>query len=227
MDNNRHALWRVLEKHTGSLYVKPLEILDKQNINYDKDVMSRGQLKSKKWLVEEVKKVCPDLGTVFLCAGWYSSVVPMLQEAKIDFEKIRSFDIDPEAWKIAEVFNSDLVSDAWKFKATTQDIMDINYIEHSYTTERLDGTTAPLTEMPHTIINTSCEHIDNFSKWYDLLPEGRLIILQSNNYFSIEEHVNCSNSLQEFSTSAPMQKVLYEGELDLGQYTRYMKIGRK
>ena len=105
--------------------------------------------------------------------------------------------------------------------------MDINYIEHSYTTERLDGTTAPLTEMPHTIINTSCEHIDNFSKWYDLLPEGRLIILQSNNYFSIEEHVNCSNSLQEFSTSAPMQKVLYEGELDLGQYTRYMKIGRK
>ena len=23
MDNNRHALWRVLEKHTGSLYVKP------------------------------------------------------------------------------------------------------------------------------------------------------------------------------------------------------------
>tara|TARA_B100001057_G_scaffold53610_5_gene47618 strand:+ start:6096 stop:9272 length:3177 start_codon:yes stop_codon:yes gene_type:complete len=227
MDNNRHALWRVLEKYTGSLYVKPLEVLDKQNIKYDKDVMSRGQLKSKKWLVEEVKKVCPDLGTVFLCAGWYSSVVPMLQEHKIDFEKIRSFDLDSKAWKIAEIFNADLVSDTWKFKATTQDIMDIDYVEHSYTTERLDGTTAPLTEMPHTIINTSCEHIDNFSKWYDLLPEGRLIILQSNNYFSIEEHVNCSSSLQEFSASAPMQTVLYEGELDLGQYTRYMKIGRK
>ena len=37
--------------------------------------MSLGQLKSKKWLVEEVKKVRFDLGTVFLCAGWYSSVV--------------------------------------------------------------------------------------------------------------------------------------------------------
>ena len=81
--------------------------------------------------------------------------------------------------------------------------------------------------MPHTIVNTSCEHIDNFKDWYNLLPESRLIILQSNNYFAIKEHVNCSNNLKEFSSSTPMQKVLYEGELDLGQYTRYMKIGYK
>ena len=90
-----------------------------------------------------------------------------------------------------------------------------------------DGTPSQLIEKPDTIINTSCEHISEFSKWYDKLPEGKLIILQSNNYFEIDEHVNCSNSLTQFSASAPMKKVLYEGELDLGKYTRYMKIGRK
>ena len=65
--------------------LNPLEILDKQNINYDKDVMSRGQLKSKKWLVDELKKLDLKLGTVFLCAGWYKYCVFMLQEAKLRF----------------------------------------------------------------------------------------------------------------------------------------------
>ena len=59
------------------------------------------------------------------------------------------------------------------------------------------------------------------------IPKDKLVILQSNNYFEIKEHVNCSSSLKEFSKSAPMQKTLYEGELDLGKYTRYMKIGHK
>ena len=227
MDNNRHALWRVLDKHTGSAFIKPLEILDKHEIEYDKDVMSRGQLKSKKWLVDELSNLNLSLGTIFLCAGWYASIVPLMQEAKLDFEKIRSFDIDPDVWKIAETFNADLVNEGWQFKASTQDIMHIDYVEHNYNTEKLDGAIIPLTDMPHTIVNTSCEHIPNFTDWYNLLPEGRLIILQSNNYFEIEEHINCSGSLKEFSKSAPMQQTLYEGELDLGQYTRYMKIGRK
>ena len=228
MDNNKHFLWRVLDKHTGSSFVKPLEILDKHKIEYDKDVMSRGQLKSKKWLVEELQNSCTDLGTVFLCAGWYASIIPLMQEAGIKFDKIRSFDLDPEVWKIAEIFNADLVSEAWKFKASTQDIKDIDYKEHTYDTIKPDGEVTTISrETPDTIVNTSCEHIPNFSEWYNLLPEGRLIILQSNNYFEIEEHINCSSSLKEFSQSAPMQETLYEGELDLGQYTRYMKIGRK
>ena len=34
-------------------------------------------------------------------------------------------------------------------------------------------------------------------------------------------------NLQEFSLSAPMTTVLYEGELDLPKYKRFMKIGYK
>ena len=133
-----------------------------------------------------------------------------MQESKLDFKKIRSFDIDPEVWKIAEIFNADLVSDSWKFKASTQDIMDINYTEHTYDTVKPDGElTAIGREIPDTIVNTSCEHIDNFKVWYNKIPKDKLVILQSNNYFEIKEHVNCSSSLKEFSKSAPMQKTLW------------------
>ena len=227
MNNDKHFLWRVLDKHTGSAFIKPLEKLDKHEIEYDKDVMSRGQLKSKKWLVDELEKLNISLGTIFLCAGWYASIVPMFQERGIKFDKFRNFDIDPTAIQISEIWNKELFKDSWRFKGTVADIQDIDYDTFYFETIKDDGTPSQLIEKPDTIINTSCEHISEFSKWYDKLPEGKLIILQSNNYFEIDEHVNCSNSLTQFSASAPMKKVLYEGELDLGKYTRYMKIGRK
>ena len=227
MENSKHSLWRVLQKHTDSSLIKPLEILDKHNIEYDKDVLSRGQLKSKKWLVDKLAELDLYLGNIFLCAGWYASIVPLMKEANLKFSKVRSFDIDPEVWKIAEIFNADLLNDDWKFKATTQDIFDIDFNEHKFDTLKTDGTTAPLTEMCHTVINTSCEHIENFAEWYAKIPSNKIVILQSNDYFSIEEHVNCSKDLKEFSESAPMERVLYEGALNLGEYRRFMKIGYK
>ena len=44
--------------------------------------MSRGQLKSKKWLVDELKKLDLKLGTMFLCAGWYASIVSFNARSK-------------------------------------------------------------------------------------------------------------------------------------------------
>ena len=221
--NDRHALWRVLEKYTNSKFVKPLKSLD----NIDLDCFSRGQIASKKWLIEELKKIDKNLGTVFLCAGWYATLVPMLEEADIKFDKIRSFDIDKEVWKIAEVFNKDLVLDDWKFKATTQDIHDINYNTNRYNTVKSNGETEQLKDSPDTIINTSCEHIENFASWYAKLPTRKLVILQSNNYYDIPEHVNCVHDISQFEQMTPMQEVYFTGELKLEKYTRYMRIGRK
>ena len=219
--NDRHALWRVLEKYTNSKFVKPLKSLD----DIDLDCFSRGQIASKKWLIEELKKVDKSLGTVFLCAGWYATVVPMIEEANIEFDKIRSFDIDTDVWKIAEVFNKDLVLDDWKFKASTQDIHDINYNVHKYETTKSNGDIETLKDSPDTIINTSCEHIENFDSWYAKLPTGKLVILQSNNYFDISEHVNCVQDISQFEQMTPMQEVYFTGELKLEKYTRYMRIG--
>ena len=77
------------------------------------------------------------------------------------------------------------------------------------------------------MINTSCEHINNFKEWYDKIPVGKIVILQTNNYFDLPEHVNCSKSLDDFAEQTPMTEVLYAGELSLEKYSRFMRIGIK
>ena len=220
-------MWRVLEKYTDSSLIKPLRKLIEQD-NFDLDCLSRGQLESKKWLVKELVNIDDlHLGNVCLCAGWYATAIPLIVEAGIEFDLIRSFDLDPSVWKIAEVFNKDLLIDGWKFKAQTADINKLDFAVTRFETERSDGTLEFLKVSFDTIVNTSCEHIEGFSSWYNKIPAGKLMILQSNNYFEIDEHVNCSESLDAFAKQTPMSQVLYQGELELEKYTRYMRIGYK
>lgn len=188
------------------------------------DAFSLGQLKSKLWLIDNL----PDnLGTVFVCAGWYGTLSAlMFERAKNKFHKIRSFDIDPQCADIAETFNRSWVVDNWKFKATTFNIENIVY-PLIYETKKANGSTVELIEEPDTIINTSCEHIENFKDWFNSIPSGKLVILQSNNYFEITDHINCVSSLEEFSNQTPMSNLLYQGELNLEKYTRFMRIGYK
>tara|TARA_B100000029_G_scaffold325149_1_gene317629 strand:+ start:971 stop:2035 length:1065 start_codon:yes stop_codon:yes gene_type:complete len=193
-----------------------------------KDAYARGQLHSKKWVVAELEKLSMHLGTIFLCAGWYGTLATMLFESKkIHLDKIRSFDIDPTCWQIAESINKPWVMDEWKFKATTEDIHKINFKEYSYTTLRSNGTERELFDTPKTIINTSCEHIENWNDWWNKIPNGKLCILQSNDYFELPEHINCVKDVDNFKSIAPMTTYLYTGELPLGKYTRYMLIGIK
>jgi len=227
LDHNIWSMFRLLEEYTDSYFVKALKDLITNDVSFDKDCFSRGQLKSKVWLVEVLEDLDIELGNIFLCAGWYATLATMLFESKCKIDKIISFDIDPTVWKIAETFNKKWVLEDWKFKSSTQDIHEIMFAEHIYDVNKTDGTTERLWTTPNTVINTSTEHIGNFSDWYTKICKGQLVILQNNNYFEVEEHVNCFNSLEEFSNSAPMETVLYQGELDLDKYTRFMKIGYK
>ena len=159
----------------------------------------------------------------------------MLFESGISVDKIRSFDKDPECWKIAEIFNKPWTEDNWRFKASTVDIMEYNWTDvpapsdgtvgNFYYTTDTSTKAIQMKDNPDTIINTSCEHLEDFTGWYNKIPIGKLVILQANDYHEIEEHVNTYNTLDEFSASAPMTTVLYEGELPLPKYKRFMKIG--
>lgn len=191
-----------------------------------KDLFSKGQMQSKRWLIEELIKLNKPLGTIFLCGGWYGSLATFLFESPLQIEKIRSFDVDSSCAAIADTFNRSWVINGWKFKATTMDILDIVY-PFNYKTKRYDNSEEELTEYPDTIINTSCEHIGDFKEWYKKIPENTLIILQSNNFVKIEDHVNCVTDIENFKNIAPMNNILYEGSLELDMYTRFMLIGYK
>ena len=228
MEDNTWKLWSLLEEYANTYFVKAFKNFFVNEIKIDNDCFSRGQLHSKKWLVSELEKTSLHLGTIFLCAGWYGTLATMLFESKkIHLDKIRSFDIDENCWRIAETFNKPWVMDDWKFKATTQDIHDINFADHTYQTLRSNGTERELFDKPNTIINTSCEHIENWQEWWNKIPKGKLCVLQSNDYKELPEHINCVDDIEHFRSIAPMTKYFYGGDLILGKYTRYMLIGIK
>jgi hypothetical protein len=227
IDENIYKLWPILDSYVDTQFTSAFKSFMINDIDYDKDCFSRGQLQSKQWLVNELTKCDVELGTVFLCAGWYATLATMLFESDIKIDKVRSFDIDPTCVDIAETFNKPWVMDDWKFKASTKDIMNINYEFDSYQVIRSDGTTCPLDDTPDAIINTSCEHIENFTEWYAKIPADKLLVIQSNNFFQVKEHVNCVNNIEEFKAHAPMSEVLYSGELELPKYKRFMLIGYK
>ena len=225
MEDNTWKLWPLLERYTDTHFVSAFKSFFVNETEIWEDCFSRGQLQSKQWLVQELERVDANLGTVFLCAGWYATLATMLFESKLTVDKIRSFDIDPSCTSIANTFNKPWVINNWRFQASVEDICDINYTNHTYTVTRSNGSTVELSDSPDTIINTSCEHISNFAEWYNSIPKSKLVVLQSNNYFEVEEHVNCVVDNNDFSQMAPMTQELYDGHLDLEKYTRFMRIG--
>jgi len=204
-------------------YVRLADIMIKYPDVKWRDVYSHGQVQSKLWLVEELEALNLNLGTVFLCGGWYASLANIMFMSQLQLDRIRSIDIDPSCAYIAEAMNKDYVIDKWKFKAITQDIHNINYAG----TYKANGEENILYHEPYTIINTSCEHIENFNKWYDSIPESKLVVLQSNDFFELEEHVNCVKNIEQFKEQCQMNNLLYGGTIELQKYNRFMLIGIK
>lgn len=189
---------------------------------------SFGQIRSKMWLIEILKqKKLFSLGNIFLCAGWYGVLsFFLLQDKNFKINQLFNFEKDPLSVKVSEDLNRSFVQNNWKFKSSLKDILDLNYEKAQFNTLKVNGELQELIVFPDTIMNTSCEHIEFFPKWWDRLPQKKLIILQSNNFFQHEEHSNCVSSLSDFKKQAPME-YLYEGELKLDKYTRFMLMGYK
>jgi hypothetical protein len=229
MEDNTWKLWPVLDSYVDTQFTAAFKSFFVNETEIWDDCFSRGQLQSKLWIIKELTKLNLDLGTVFLCAGWYATLATMLFESKVKVDKIRSFDIDDTCVDIAETFNKPWFVDQWRFKSITQNIMDIDYKEHTwqYWSNANNRMSYPITDIPDTIINTSCEHIENFDEWYAKIPSGKLVILQSNNFFDVDEHVNCVEDCTQFRITAPMTTQLYAGELELPKYKRFMLIGYK
>jgi hypothetical protein len=201
-----------------------------KKFDIDYDCFSIGQLESKEWLIRILKDIeitkKLKLGTVYILCGWYgilSSLIFLTFEA----EKIRSFDIDDKCEKVADQINKTYSSDNWKFKAITEDINNIDFEKNSWQcwSNKNQRLSYPITDKPDTIINTSCEHTT--TEWFKKIPKGKLVILQSSNFFSGSGHINSMTSLEEFKLEYPLSELYFEGELDFEKYTRYMIIGKK
>ncbi len=190
---------------------------------------SRGQMKSKCWLVEEMSNVFPNkhLGTVVHYGGWYATVAKNLFE-QYSIKNYYNLELDPDCIEIADEFNYEQYQNQWQFKSVVQDCSTIKYNKEGaiyINAVNRAKNTFKIKVKPDIIINTSCEHMNE--DWFNNLPDGQLVCLQTNDYFSNEQHVNCVHGVQEAKAKYPMTEVLYEGEIDTHLYNRFMLIGRK
>jgi len=172
------------------------------------DAFWSGQLKSKEWLISNLRKHVNKFVSVDIHGGWVGVLASMLFQSDVPVLNIRSVDIDPECEPIAINMNK-IEEIVGKFRAVTADMCSI----------RSDA---------DVVINTSCEHItqDQYDLWLSGMPYGSLFVLQSNNY-NIPEHVRIANNLEEFKQQCDLDVILFAGELELPLYTRFMIIGRK
>lgn len=171
------------------------------------DAFWSGQLKSKEWLIEHLRKNVNKVVSVDIHGGWNGVLASMLFQSNIYITNIRSVDIDPTCESIAVNMNK-IEEMAGKFSAITADMCAI----------RSDA---------DVIINTSCEHItqEQYDLWLSGHRHDSLLVLQSNNY-NIPEHVRKAKSLEEFKQQSHIN-VLWSGELELPLYKRFMIIGKQ
>ena len=166
--------------------------------NFNLDCLSKGQLLSKIWLVQQLTKLNKNLGSVFILGGWYGILAKLIIDSELQISEIKSFDVDPKCEPIA--LNIVLSP---KFDSITKDINDLNFD-------------------CDTVINTSCEHMD--SSWFFKIPKGTLVVLQTTN-LDVPDHISIVGNLDSMKEIFPLTKTFYDGELDLVDYKRFMIIG--
>ena len=203
------------------------------------DAFSRGQLQSKLWLLDKVSDYNLKLGdTIYVCAGWYGVLSALLFERYNVEGNIYSFDSDPTTSNPADTLNKEWIIDNMKFKSFVKDIKELKYddeilpIQHFKYTDATEFEIMDTTheiKKPTCVINTSCEHITDFKKWWDSIPKGTMVILQNNDFVDNDDEtvVNTITDMQSWLDELKLSKEIFSGVLSLEQYKRYMVIGTK
>jgi len=169
----------------------------------------KGQVNSKVWLAEQLPGFVPVKPlNIVIYGGWNGVLASILFNSKISIQSITSVDIDPLCESTAYTINKRYEMQG-KFSAITADMCDFK-------------TDADV------VINTSCEHItqEQYDQWLSNQPDDATFVLQSNNYFDLDEHIRCSIDLTDFTKMSKI-KPYFRGTFPTSKYERYMLIGKK
>ena len=206
MNTTKLDTWQDVGSYIADFEVNAnlLNNLSRISDNVDiRDFVSKGQLASKLWASTLFNKHIHN-ANVAVCGGWYGLLPAILLHKNHEKRnKFTSIDIDSTCAPVANSFNAEHYFKG-EFYADTADMYEVSY--HDY----------------DVIVNTSCEHIDDLSAWIRLVPPGKRLILQSNDFFSCDQHVNCVNNLDEFVAQCKGTDVIESQILSTPNYTRFM-----
>jgi len=196
-----------------------------------KDAMSRSQMRSKIWLIEELAKIESNYDNVAVMAGWFGQI-KTIYDKRLTYSKMRIIELDKEACETSDYIFNITNLENYKVKSVNANINELTLYKNGYEWEVenfKDGAKYSEKFLPNLIINTSAEHMTD--EWFHQIrfkemESNPIVAIQSNNMFDGEGHINCVHSADHMKKKFPMKEVLYEGELQLKGYKRVMIIGR-
>jgi len=202
------------------LPIKSSRVVQWMNIirNCNKEIQYRilesfwdSQLRSKSWLINNIKKHIPTLsGNVYVIGGWYG----ILSQLIVDNFPTSVYNIDIDDSCI--IYGNMLSNNDSRINFITEDMARFNnYIE------------------PNLVINTSTEHVtqDVYDMWLKNIPVGTPVVIQGNNFYECQEHVRCFETLEEFNNNSTLKNIVFTNKLKcMGPnkpFYRFMTIGYK
>ena len=176
-------------------------VVENKEVNYV-DALSKFQVESKTWLIDELSNLDNHDNALFV-GGWLGISSLWLSNTNA-INNITNLDLDRNAIKFSDKLNSA----NQKYKSGI--VSDID--------------THDLSEYD-LIINTSAEHMTD--EWFNNVPKGCTVAIQTNDFHEIKEHINTVNDLTELKEKYIMSEIYYIGTHDCDRYNRFMIIGKK
>lgn len=216
MENITHRQAKILKDIVSKYPERFYDTLNSFNAN---------QYRCKQWLVQKLneypfhfKNKSQDKIDIAVLGGWYGLLSQELYKRYSikSVRKIVSYDIDPIARKIGEWFIADNPEAQLKIKFQTMDIKDIDFKSKSYSI----------------CINTSCEHMKQelIDETISKMPEKTLVVLQSNDYTELDQHINCVKDRDTFVKQYEnmLEKIqAFQLYIHKEDYHRFMLMGVK
>jgi hypothetical protein len=171
----------------------------------------KGQLASKEWLITHLRQCVGENPSIVIHGGWNGVLSSMLFNSTIRPSNVRSVDIDESCEETANTICKQQEI-AGMFRAETSDMCTYEYKFE-----------------PDIVINTSTEHIsqEQYNTWLERVPKNSLIVLQSNNYYDLPEHIRCFDTAEDFAAHSGLSYIVKQETLELPMYNRFLLIGRK
>ena len=165
-------------------------------------------IKSKVWLLSELAKISPEVGTIYVLGSWYGNLGVLLAlDPVIRYKQLINVETNPEFLQASK-----RIHDRLGMGNTEYMLKDANDLDYKQLGP--DGV----------VINTSLTDMSG-QAWFDRIPAGTLVVLQSRDHDLGNEAHSTQNIIDRF----PLSEVIYDGELKLQDpetaYTRYMVIG--
>lgn len=181
-----------------------------------------GLIKSKLWLCDELEKAiyreCISIPSLHVLGCWDNLLAFMLLTRNPTFYyEVHGYDINPEA-----IHNANKVCNMWKYELPKvyNHVQDVNNYDFSNCINSI-------------FINCSMDQMHN-NKWYDSVPKGRLVCVQTTNMTDPEFPwfiTQTTTSLDELIDKFKLSNLIYSGTISLpyqtSGYERFMIIGRK